>query len=328
MSRAKKERKKLALMMMASKKKKKKTPESKSTKPIILSNNEETSLMKQKKSVKKRSLSKSIKKTQSYQGLTSELTPIPEQAPHIVPKPDDSNMDSSRKDISLSMPKLVKKKLKKDKKHKKSALEYHVEDAKAWQTDREEYSSCISKFHNILHMALDMQLFGGSSENCDTSKDKHGLKIWAKLLSRTAQLSHGANKFIEQLASRLYEQQMLITKAHSVLVPAKLKEKRPRNMLELPTFAILRKTVLSHPNTGRKILNWILGLLTGSVVNTTRSLREVLCLLYTHNSSFKNRTICHSVQLLTIWGLVRGMIGSWLASLTAMNGHCSSLSKF
>jgi hypothetical protein len=76
---------------------------------------------------------------------------------------------------------------------------------------------CISKFHDILHMALDMLLFG-ASENCDTSKGEHGLKIWAKLPSRTTQLSHGAEVFITNLASRLYEQ-MLITKAYSVLVP-------------------------------------------------------------------------------------------------------------
>jgi hypothetical protein len=95
---------------------------------------------------------------------------------------------------------------------------------------------CISKFHDILHMALDMQLFGGS-ENCDTSKGEHGLKVWAKLPSRTTQLSQGANKFIEMLASRLYEQ-MLINKAHSVLVPKKLKPQKARKVLELPNFAI------------------------------------------------------------------------------------------
>jgi hypothetical protein len=98
---------------------------------------------------------------------------------------------------------------------------------------------CISKFHDILHMALDMLLFG-ASENCDTSKGEHGLKIWAKLPSRTTQLSHGPEVFITHLASRLYEQ-MLINKAHSVLVPTRRKEKKPRKILELPTFAILRK---------------------------------------------------------------------------------------
>ena len=48
---------------------------------------------------------------------------------------------------------------------------------------------CISKFHDILHMSMDMQLFG-CSENSDTSKGEHGLKLWAKLPSRTAQTSH------------------------------------------------------------------------------------------------------------------------------------------
>jgi hypothetical protein len=102
---------------------------------------------------------------------------------------------------------------------------------------------CISKFHNILHMSVDMQSFG-LSENCDTSKGEHGLKIWAKLPSRTTQVSHGANKFIEQLASRLYEQ-MLISKAHTVLVPSKIKTPKKRSMLELPTFGIRRKTGIS-----------------------------------------------------------------------------------
>jgi hypothetical protein len=108
---------------------------------------------------------------------------------------------------------------------------------------------CISKFHDILHMALDMLLFG-ASENCDTSKGEHGLKIWAKLPSRTTQLSHGAQLFITQLASQLYEQ-MLINKAFSVLVPMRKKEKKTRNMLELPNFAIRRKTGVSYRVTGQ-----------------------------------------------------------------------------
>jgi hypothetical protein len=94
----------------------------------------------------------------------------------------------------------------------------------------------ISKFHDTLHMAMDMQLFG-CSENIDTSKGEHGLKIWAKLPSRTTQTSHGANKFIEQLANRLYEQ-TLLDKAYSVLVPHCKKQSKGRTLLELPTFAI------------------------------------------------------------------------------------------
>jgi hypothetical protein len=85
-------------------------------------------------------------------------------------------------------------------------------------------------------MAMDMQLFG-CSENIDTSKGEHGLKIWAKLPSRTTQTSHGANKFIEQLANRLYEQ-TLLDKAYSVLVPHHKKQSKGRALLELPTFAI------------------------------------------------------------------------------------------
>jgi hypothetical protein len=104
---------------------------------------------------------------------------------------------------------------------------------------------CISKFHDILHMALDMMLLFGASENCDTSKGEHGLKIWAKLPSRTTQLSHGAEVFITNLASRLYEQ-MLINKAYSILVPTRRPKKKPRNKLELPNFAIVLKKGRSY----------------------------------------------------------------------------------
>jgi hypothetical protein len=108
--------------------------------------------------------------------------------------------------------------------------------------DRGEKSTgwCISKFHDILHMAMDMQSFG-CSENIDTSKGEHGLKLWAKLPSRTTQTSHGADKFIEQLANRLYEQ-TLIDKAHSILVPKLSCASRTRKVLELPTFAITTAT--------------------------------------------------------------------------------------
>ena len=58
----------------------------------------------------------------------------------------------------------------------------------------------ISNFHDILHMATDMQLFG-SLANVDTLKGEHGLKIWAKLPSRTTQSTHGADKFIKELTN-------------------------------------------------------------------------------------------------------------------------------
>jgi hypothetical protein len=143
---------------------------------------------------------------------------------------------------------------------------------------------CISKFHDILHMALDMLLFG-ASENCDTSKGEHGLKIWAKPPSRTTQLSHGAEVFITHLASRLYKQ-MLINKAHSVLVPTRRKEKKPRNMLKLPTFAIRLKKGKSYRVNGqlkkhrKKISNWILVLLIGFAGIRTNSFygKEYLCI--------------------------------------------------
>jgi hypothetical protein len=107
----------------------------------------------------------------------------------------------------------------------------------------------ISKFHDILHMAIDMQLFGAST-NVDTSKGEHGLKIWAKLPSRTTQTTHGANKFIEQLGYRLYEQ-TLIDKAYSVLVPNQGNKPSTRSELELPTFAINFQTKTSFRINGK-----------------------------------------------------------------------------
>jgi hypothetical protein len=129
---------------------------------------------------------------------------------------------------------------------------------------------CISKFHDILHMSMDMQLFG-CSENSDTSKGEHGLKLWAKLPSRTAQTSHGASAFIAQLSSRLYEQ-TLVNKAHSVLVPRKLIKPKARSVLEMPTFALSRKKKQSwrvdsslkphkkqNIELGQGIVDWFVG---------------------------------------------------------------------
>jgi hypothetical protein len=97
---------------------------------------------------------------------------------------------------------------------------------------------CVSKFHDTLHMALDMQLFG-SSDNSDTSKGEHGLKIWAKLPSKTAQVNHGANQFIAQISKRLYEQ-TLLDKACSILIPSVDRPNKIRAPLEVPLFYIDR----------------------------------------------------------------------------------------
>ena len=97
---------------------------------------------------------------------------------------------------------------------------------------------CLSKFHDLLHMTVDMKLFG-SSENPDTSKGEHGLKIWAKLPAKTALATHGADKFIEQLSLRLYEQNLL-DKANSLLVPSKIPTKDGRGPLEHPLFVVDR----------------------------------------------------------------------------------------
>ena len=98
---------------------------------------------------------------------------------------------------------------------------------------------CVSKFHDTLHMALDMQLFG-SSENSDTSKGEHGLKVWAKLPSKTAQVNHGANQFITQISKRLYEQ-TLLDKATSILVPRYEATVKLRAPLEYAKFVIDRQ---------------------------------------------------------------------------------------
>jgi hypothetical protein len=87
-------------------------------------------------------------------------------------------------------------------------------------------------------MAMDMQLFGCSENIGDTSKDEHGLKIWAKLLRGcTSQTSHDTNKFIKQLANQRYDH-TLLDKAYSVLVPDHEKQSTGRALLEWPTFGI------------------------------------------------------------------------------------------
>ena len=61
----------------------------------------------------------------------------------------------------------------------------------------------IQKFHDILHIAIDIQRFG-SPKNFDAGPHESGLKFWAKLPALTSQ-KRGYNIFAAQVASRLYE---------------------------------------------------------------------------------------------------------------------------
>ena len=63
----------------------------------------------------------------------------------------------------------------------------------------------IQKFHDILHLALDIQRFG-PAWNFDAGPMESGLKYWAKLPARTAQM-RGYNTFAKQVAWRTFEYQ-------------------------------------------------------------------------------------------------------------------------
>ena len=68
----------------------------------------------------------------------------------------------------------------------------------------------IQKFHDLLHVALDIERFGPPS-NFDAGPSESGLKTWAKLPAMTSQ-KRGYNTFLWQVASRITEGQC-ITKA-------------------------------------------------------------------------------------------------------------------
>jgi hypothetical protein len=61
----------------------------------------------------------------------------------------------------------------------------------------------LQKFHDILHLAMDMERFG-SPRNFDAGPHESGLRYWAKLPARTAQM-RGYNCFSAQAASRIFE---------------------------------------------------------------------------------------------------------------------------
>ena len=61
----------------------------------------------------------------------------------------------------------------------------------------------LQKFHDILHLALDIERFGHPS-NFDAGPMESGLKFWAKLPALTAQM-RGYNTFVKQVAWRTFE---------------------------------------------------------------------------------------------------------------------------
>ena len=63
----------------------------------------------------------------------------------------------------------------------------------------------IQKFHDILHLAVDMERFG-SPKNFDAGPLESSLRFWAKFPAATAQ-TRGYNEFVRQVALRLHEYQ-------------------------------------------------------------------------------------------------------------------------
>lgn len=73
-----------------------------------------------------------------------------------------------------------------------------------WYTPRKKANGWkLQKFHDLLHLALDIQRFGAPA-NFDAGPMESGLKYWAKLPATTSQM-RGYNTFAKQVASRTYE---------------------------------------------------------------------------------------------------------------------------
>ena len=64
---------------------------------------------------------------------------------------------------------------------------------------------CIQKFHELLHLAEEIDRFG-NPRNYDAGPLESSLKFWAKFFSITAQ-KRGYNSFVHQVALRIHEQQ-------------------------------------------------------------------------------------------------------------------------
>ena len=97
---------------------------------------------------------------------------------------------------------------------------------------------CISKFHDLTHMATDMKCFG-ATVNYDASKGESGLKTWTKLPARTSQASRGGDQFLRQLATRL-QQQTLLERADGAFQPNIQSTYNCNTSLEYPKYHINR----------------------------------------------------------------------------------------
>ncbi len=75
-----------------------------------------------------------------------------------------------------------------------------------WFTPRKKGNGWkLQKFHDILHLAVDIERFGPPS-NFDAGPHESGLRFWAKLPALTSQ-KRGYNLFAMQVAARTYEYQ-------------------------------------------------------------------------------------------------------------------------
>jgi hypothetical protein len=73
-----------------------------------------------------------------------------------------------------------------------------------WFTPRKKGNGWkLQKFHDLLHLALDMERFGPPS-NFDAGPMESGLRYWAKLPADTSQM-RGYNTFAKQVAARTFE---------------------------------------------------------------------------------------------------------------------------
>ena len=73
-----------------------------------------------------------------------------------------------------------------------------------WFTPRQKGNGWrIQKFHDLLHLAVDMERFG-PARNFDAGPMESGLRVWAKLPAQTSQM-RGYNIFAKQVAMRTFE---------------------------------------------------------------------------------------------------------------------------
>jgi hypothetical protein len=71
----------------------------------------------------------------------------------------------------------------------------------------------LSKFHDLLHLSLNMRLFG-SPLNWDASGGERGLKSWGKAMAKTAQNREG--KFYRQIIARVHERSTMRAAARAM----------------------------------------------------------------------------------------------------------------